>query len=72
MPIPPMVRGVLPPGTHLARLDELFAVYDVPGSNSRPALGIALRHATILIWSRDSAAIVYGNGSFVNRAHHSA
>lgn len=65
MTIPPFVNGVLPAGTYVATLAELQAAFDQPGSHTRPALHAALEHAATLIWSRDTAAILYVNGSYV-------
>lgn len=63
MAIPPLVNGLLPPGTFPATLGELRAAFDPPGSGTRPALNTALQHAATLIWSRDTTAILYVNGS---------
>ncbi len=65
MAIPPMVNGVLPPVTYPATLGEVAAAFDQPGSRTRPALHAALGHVALLIWSRDAAALLYVNGSYV-------
>ncbi|MGH2514666.1 MAG: DUF6932 family protein [Ktedonobacterales bacterium] len=65
MPVPSLVNGVLPPGTYQATLSELVAAFDQLGSNTRPALNAAVRHAAALIWSRDASAIIFINGSYV-------
>lgn len=65
MTIPPLVNGVLPPGTYQATLGEVTAAFDHPGASTRPSLNMALEHAANLIWSRDGTAILYVNGSYV-------
>ena len=65
MAIPPLVQGMLPSGIYPAALQEVWAAFDQPGSSTRPALNEALRHTAALIWSKDSAAILYVNGSYV-------
>lgn len=65
MAIPPLVTGLLPPGIYRASLIEVWATFDQVASLTRPALNLALDHATALIWSRDSAAAIYVNGSYV-------
>jgi len=65
MKIPPLVNGVLPPGTYLATVPEVLAAFDQTGSSIRPTLNSALEHAARLIWSRDASAILYVNGSYV-------
>jgi hypothetical protein len=65
MTLPPLINGVLPPGTYSAALGEVRAAFDQPGSRTRPALNAALEHAAVLIWSRDATAILYVNGSYV-------
>src|SRR5689334_2731241 len=65
MTIPPFVNGVLPPGTYSATLADVRVAFDQPGSRTRPSLNVALEHAANLIWSRDAAAILYVNGSYV-------
>jgi uncharacterized protein DUF6932 len=64
MPLPSLVNGSLPPGTFIATLAEVVAAFDQPGSVTRPALNRALEHAVTLIWSGDSAAIIYLDGSY--------
>ena len=61
--------GTLPPGTYLATLGELAAMFDQQGSTARPALNAALQHAATLIWSADAAAILYVNGSYITDKH---
>jgi hypothetical protein len=65
MSIPPLVNGVLPPGTYSATLDEVRAAFDQAGSRTRLTLHAALAHAAAFIWSRDATAILYVNGSYV-------
>jgi len=65
MTIPPLVNGVLPPGTYPATFPEVQAAFDQSGSSIRPALNLALEHAARFIWSRDASAILYVNGSYV-------
>jgi hypothetical protein len=65
MTIPPMVNGVLPPGTYQATISEVEKAFDQPGSVTRPVLNVALAHAATLIWSRDATANLYVNGSYV-------
>jgi len=63
--IPPLVNGVLPPGTYRAALGEIVQAFDQAGSATRPALNIALQHAVDLIRSRDPAALIYVGGSYI-------
>ena len=65
MAIPPMMNGVLPPGTYAATISEVTATFNQPGSSTRPRLNTALQHAASLILSRDVTAIIYVNGSYV-------
>jgi hypothetical protein len=65
MALPPLVNGMLPSGIYPASLHEIWAVFDHGMSITRPALNLALQHAATLIWSRDVAATLYVNGSYV-------
>jgi hypothetical protein len=65
MAIPALVNGLLPPGVYTATLLEVWHAFDQPGSTVRPGLNLALQHAVTIIWSRDPAALVYVNGSYV-------
>jgi len=65
MTIPALVNGLLPPGVYAAALQEVWDVFDQPGSATRAALNQALAHAVTIIWARDTQALIYVNGSYV-------
>jgi hypothetical protein len=63
--IPAFVNGLLPPGVYPATFQEVWSAFDQHGSTTRAALNLALEHAATLIWSRDTTALLYVNGSYV-------
>ena len=65
MPIPALVHGVLPQGTYLATLTEIWAAFDQAGSTTRPVLNHVLEHAVALIWLKDPSALIYVDGSYI-------
>lgn len=65
MPLPPLVNGILPPGTYQATLVELWVAFDRRESTTRPALNRALQHAVTLIWSTDANASIFVDGSYI-------
>jgi hypothetical protein len=65
--IPPLrTDGTLPPGVHLATLDELLAVFP-PVNEQRQLLNDAVRRATEELVRLDPSLVILVDGSYVTR-----